>query len=233
MEYNVYCDESCHLEHSLDNVMVLGAVYCPKKERHKICKSIASLKEKYGVSRTTELKWSKISSAKYNLYEELVSYFFQNNSLHFRCVVADKTNLNHLRYHQTHDDWYYKMYYLTLNNILSAKNKYNIFLDIKDTHSSEKIEKLHKILCNANYDFSHTIIKNMQPIRSDEVQIMQITDILIGAIQYINSNKYSNNSKLELIDFIKKQSGNSLVASTYSSEQKFNIFVWEPNYYVQ
>ena len=27
--YNVYCDESCHLEHDHQNVMALGAVWCP------------------------------------------------------------------------------------------------------------------------------------------------------------------------------------------------------------
>ena len=28
MEYNIYCDESCHLQNDNSNVMVLGAVWC-------------------------------------------------------------------------------------------------------------------------------------------------------------------------------------------------------------
>jgi hypothetical protein len=27
--FNVYCDESCHLEHDRQQAMVLGAVWCP------------------------------------------------------------------------------------------------------------------------------------------------------------------------------------------------------------
>ena len=27
--FNVYCDESCHLEHDRQKVMVLGAIWCP------------------------------------------------------------------------------------------------------------------------------------------------------------------------------------------------------------
>ncbi len=27
--FNIYCDESCHLEHDREKVMVLGAVWCP------------------------------------------------------------------------------------------------------------------------------------------------------------------------------------------------------------
>ena len=31
-EFNVYCDESCHLEHSSSNAMALGAIWCPKQK---------------------------------------------------------------------------------------------------------------------------------------------------------------------------------------------------------
>lgn len=231
MEYNVYCDESCHLENSVDKIMVLGAVYCPKSERKEICKRIADLKARYNVKPSTELKWTKISDKKINLYRELLEFFFHEESLYFRCVVADKSKLNHSRYHQSHDDWYYKMYYLTLNYIFNSSSQFNVYLDIKDSLSTEKIKHLHDIICNANYDFSHTVIKNMQPIRSDEVQIMQLTDILIGAIQYINNNKFSSNPKLKLIDYIKKETGKSLITSSYVSDKKFNIFIWEPDFY--
>lgn len=32
MLYNVYCDETCHLEHDGINAMVLGAVWCPQSK---------------------------------------------------------------------------------------------------------------------------------------------------------------------------------------------------------
>lgn len=232
MEFNVYCDESCHLEHDDSPVMVIGAVYCPKEEKHDICKRIAQMKMAHGVSPSTELKWTKVSENKLSLYKDLISYFFHEESLQFRCIVANKTNLDHEKYHQTHDDWYYKIYFRTLNHIFNPKYQYNIYLDIKDSRSDIKIKRLHKIICNANYDFAHTIIKKMQPIRSDEVQIMQITDILIGAIGYINRGRFDSNAKLKLIDHIRKESGKSLVASTYSSENKFNIFLWGFSNYV-
>ena len=33
MIYNVYCDESCHLEHDGINPMLLGCVWCPESEK--------------------------------------------------------------------------------------------------------------------------------------------------------------------------------------------------------
>jgi hypothetical protein len=35
-EYNVYCDESCHLENDGQKAMVLGSVWCPKVKREEI-----------------------------------------------------------------------------------------------------------------------------------------------------------------------------------------------------
>lgn len=30
MEYNIYCDESCHLPHDAFDLMVIGGLSCPK-----------------------------------------------------------------------------------------------------------------------------------------------------------------------------------------------------------
>ena len=60
---------------------------------------------------------------------------------------------------------------------------------------------------------------------------MQLTDILIGAISYINRGLYSSEAKLQIVDLIKQESGKSLIGSTYYSEKKFNLFAWRPDYY--
>ncbi len=54
---------------------------------------------------------------------------------------------------------------------------YYVYIDIKDTHSSENACRLEDV-CAANaHDFSHEDSERVQPIRSDEVQIMQLVDI--------------------------------------------------------
>ena len=134
---------------------------------------------------------------------------------------------------QTHDDFYYKMYFTMLkwfpeqftNN--SDDCKYHIYLDIKDTLGKGKVEKLKEILSksykNANW------IKEIQEVRSHEIAIMQITDLLIGAIAY--ANRYPEGGKSEaknsIVSLIKKRSEKSLLSSTYFSETKFNLFKWD------
>ena len=234
-EINIYCDESCHLENDNAPNMILGAVYCPKEKLKEIKHRIKEIKAKYDVKQNSEIKWTKVSLIKLKMYEEIVDYFFDNDDLSFRCVIANKEHLQHNKYNQTHDEWYYKMYFTLLKVIFNPSNKYNIYLDIKDTHSDEKIKNLKSVCRNSRYDFSGRIINKMQPIRSNEVQIMQITDILIGAIGYINRYNLKaenlNQGKVKLIRRIQKRSGYSLIKSTLYRESKLNIFVWEANYY--
>lgn len=37
--FNIYCDESCHLENDHQQVMVLGAIWCPEDHSRSIEKS--------------------------------------------------------------------------------------------------------------------------------------------------------------------------------------------------
>jgi len=183
MLYNVYCDETCHLEHDGINDMVIGAVWCPQEKLREINQRIREIKIRNGISPTAELKWTKISPAKTVAYKDIIDYFFDDDDLHFRAIIIpDKSKLNHKAFHQTHDDWYYKMYFDMLKVILSPADRYEIYIDIKDTHSYRKAQKLKEICSNSMYDFSQSVIQRLQPVRSDEIQIMQLVDILIGAV---------------------------------------------------
>jgi len=230
--FNVYCDESCHLEHDGINVMILGAVWCPHDSAREINERIREIKLRNGVSPTAEMKWTKISPSKKQLFIDLVNYFFDEALLHFRAIIIpDKSQLDHARFNQTHDDWYYKMYFEMLKQILTPEDRYEIYIDIKDTHTNHKAQKLREVCSNSMYDFSKTVVRKIQPIRSDDVQIMQLVDILIGALGYANRTFLGahthSKAKLEIISHIKKRSGYALNKSTLLREDKINIFVWD------
>lgn len=220
--YNIYCDESCHLPNDGNSIMVLGGIWCPKNKSKSINKEIREIKKKHGIS--SEMKWGKVSEARKQAYIDLVNYFFDYSDLHFRVLVVDNKNaLNNKAFHQTHDDWYYKMYFNMLKTVFDPKSHYNVYLDIKDTKSKTKIAKLSEFLSNNMYDFSREIIHNMQVIRSDEVEIMQIVDILIGAMAYDARNLSKVTAKNEIVSLIKEKSGYSLKKNSLYREKKFNI----------
>lgn len=226
--YNVYCDESCHLEHDHQPVMVLGAVWCPLEKVREISVNIREIKTRHGLSPSFEIKWTKVSPAKQDFYLELMDYFFDNEALHFRAlIVADKTKLQHELYGHDHDTWYYKMYFDMLKVILSPSDRYRIYLDIKDTRSADKIAKLHDVLCNNMYDFQRQIIERVQIIRSHESEPMQLADLLIGAISYVNRGLSDNPAKVALVSRMKERSGYNLTQTNLLRENKVNLFVWK------
>lgn len=227
--YNIYCDESCHLENDKQKVMVLGALWCLDSVKKEINNKIRLVKEKHGISKKQEVKWTKISPAKIDFYKDLVRLYFSEPELHFRAVVIqDKDKLDHVQYAQDHDTWYYKMMFNLLKVVLEPNAKYRIYLDKKDTRSGEKINKLHDVLCHSKYDFSKEIIEKVQSVHSHEIELLQLADLLIGAVGYVNKGLQTSSAKLEIIALIQNLSHYSLNANTLLRENKLNLFFWTP-----
>ena len=228
--YNIYCDESCHLENDQQEVMVLGAIWCPLDRVKDVSIRLREFKMHYNLKKNFEIKWTKVSPAKLDFYMAVMDYFFDNDDLHFRALVADKTQLHHKDFDLTHDDWYYRMYYNMLKIIFDPKSHYRIYIDIKDTQGHRKLQKLHEVLSNSMFDFSRSIIERIQQVRSYEIEIMQLTDFLIGTISYVNRGLSDSSAKLELVKRMQKRSGYTLKKTTLYREDKVNLFHWQPDF---
>ena len=225
--FNIYCDESCHLENDQQGVMVLGAVWCPLEKTHEIAVRLREIKQAKLGNPKFEAKWTKVSPARLEFYMELMDYFFDDDDLHFRAlIVPDKSLLQHPEYEQTHDEFYYKMYFDMLKTILSPTERYRIYLDIKDTHGADKVAKLHDVLSNNMYDFSREIIERVQLIRSHEIEILQLADLFIGAIAYANRGLSTSPAKVALVERMRERSGYELTKTTLIRESKVNLFRW-------
>ena len=117
----------------------------------------------------------------------------------------------------TFDDFYYKMYYQLLNHKVDSEYHYNVYLDIKDTWSNTKVTKLQDIL-NVKYG----VFQKVQCIRSEESLLLQLTDLLMGAISYeINVQEKKSSAKEKVIAQIKKHCPD---LSHTNSSNKLNLF---------
>ena len=138
--------------------------------------------------------------------------------------------LRHGVFNQTHDTFYYKMYFDMLKTLFEPGYGYNIYVDIKDTRGQKKVEKLHEILCNNHYDFNREMIRRVQQVRSEEVELVAVADLLTGAVSYLHRGLETSAAKLRLIERIRNRSGYDLMRSTLYRENKFNVFVWRGGY---
>jgi hypothetical protein len=231
--YNLYCDESCHLEHrnltSENRFMVLGGISCADSMKKEIFQRIKSIKSENGLGALSEMKWTKVSRPKLAAYRDLIHYFFDQDELSFRAVVIDKAQLNHSAFGHSHDEFYYKMYWQMLEWFVEPAHRYHIYLDMKDTLGIQKLKKLEDVLCNSKHDYDRKVIKRIQEVRSHEIALMQMVDVLIGTVSYANRYPDGGHSpaKQELVDLIRKRTSVTLTRSTSLGARKFNLFCWE------
>lgn len=220
--FNIYCDESTHIENDGHPYMILSYISTPYHLLKMHNKNIREMKLEHFYRG--EMKWSKLSKSQYPFYNKLIDYFFSSKDLSFRAIVIDKSQLNHEAYNQDHNTFYDKMYYQLLNKKIYPNINYNIYLDIKDTYSYLKARNLKKYL---ERDYNN--IRNLQIIRSHESELMQLTDVLMGAINYKLRGLNKVTAKNNIVDKIEKMCGKPLTQQTGPFENKFNLFYIDLN----
>ncbi|MDZ7743745.1 MAG: DUF3800 domain-containing protein [Bacteroidota bacterium] len=214
--FNIYCDESTHLENDKMPYMIIAYVSSAYNQVKFHSENIKRIKKDFHFAG--EIKWTKVSGSNYPFYAELVDYFFATD-LNFRAVIVGKRKIDTERPGWTYDDFYYKMYYQLLHHKINMGHAYNVYLDIKDTCSQKKIRKLREIL-NINYGN----IRNLQLIHSYESNLLQLADVIMGAINYYLRRNDKVVAKVKLIEKISRHSKLPLDSTTSLNAEKFNLF---------
>lgn len=219
--FNIYCDESTHLPNDGCPYMIYGYVSVASNQIKMIREQLKAIKTKYDFNG--EWKWTGIHDKTYQMYRELVEYFFSVSGLNFRAVVVDKSHIDESRAEYTYNDFYFRMYFQLLHHKTDMTALHNIYFDIKDTCSQMKLHKLKDIL---KYNAS---IGNFQFIRSHESVFLQLADVLMGAINYKLRIKTGNIegkvvAKRRIIEYIESHSYVSLTCTSPLSAQKMNLF---------
>lgn len=230
-EYNIYIDESCHLENDKQPLMCIGYTKIASENYTVYKEAIKSLKLKH--KSPTEIKWNKLSYSRIELYKDLIDFFF-DNEIQFRAILVKKKNeLDHSKYNKgDHNSFYYTLVFLLLRNpwVNYLKTPHKVILDIKDTRGKERLNKLEARL---NIEYRNTYNLNspfnfFQHIRSDENEFLQLADFFIGAITYkarkLHEQENASKVKTEIVNYLENKSGYTIDDGTTPFEEKFNIF---------
>jgi Protein of unknown function (DUF3800) len=227
MDYRIFCDESCHLERDGHQAMVLGALWCPSQLVAMTRHDLRAIRADYHLADDFEIKWGKVSPAKVGFYLAVLDYFFARDDLHFRAlIVPDKNRLDHERFGQGHDSFYYKMCFDLLKVILEPPSTYEVYLDIKDTQSADKVRTLRDVISRKVHDFDGRVVRHIQNVRSEEVQEIQLADLLVGAVSSANRSQ-AGSAKGACIEFIRQRCGHDLTLTTALADRKFNLLRWQ------
>jgi hypothetical protein len=225
--YKIFCDESCHLQHDGSDVMVLGALHCSAEKAEQLTRHIKWLRHQHNF--TPELKWSRLHKQQWALYKDLIDLVLDDNDINFKTtVVLNKKTLDHQQYNAgSHSDFYYKMFYYTVRDFLKLDNEYRLYLDYMDTLGAEKTKKLCEVLQSSTY---WQLKVSASVVQSYEVQLIQLCDLLAGAVAYKSRSDIEHTSpiKNQFVNYLEQKLGHSLACSTPPWEEQFNIFRFVP-----
>ena len=222
MNFEIYCDESglealtrkdAHL------YTAIGGIWMPASFRESFKGNMHSIKEKHKISG--ELKWNKVSPAYYDLYEDIINYFFSSPELRFRVILIESGTVDNIKFNDKDAELgFYKFYYQLLHHWIFDFNSYNIFLDYKINRNKGRLKELKKVLICSNLTSS---ISQVQALHSEESLGIQLADVLTGMVAAKFNNEISSKAKKGLIsksELLFKRP----VAPTSKWEEKLNVF---------
>lgn len=224
MKYEIYCDESCQDVFTSQNTqckyMFIGGLWLPADKRESLKDELHAIRVKHKMF--SEIKWNKVSASKIDFYIDLINYFFdKNDDMRFRCVVVEKSKVNLVKYHDADAELgFYKFYYQLLHHWILDFNTYAIYLDIKTSRVKNRLKTLHQCLNRANLSSE---IKILQALPSQENIFIQITDLLLGAVNAKFNGQVSGEAKKKIVECIDSRLGHKITA-TSKGYPKFNIF---------
>lgn len=189
LRHHVYCDES-----SMEcRFMVYGGIITPEDNVAEFDGLLAEWRAKNRMN--AELKWAKVSKSKLSEYISFVDFFFDHaaeNHWHFKSVVFDTSQINYATHHEGDEELgFYKFYYHFLLHKFApyAKNDDHrlwVYIDQKST-TKERLGALKDALNNGirkKFSRSVSVIRAVEPRVSHECNLIQLADVLMGAIAY-------------------------------------------------
>lgn len=221
-EYNVYCDESRHTSDPSDRYMVIGAVSIPREQKRAVVAQIHKLRAIHATQG--EFGWKRLSPNKASFYWAVLDLFLGSPDLQFRCVVADRQALDDETYNAGDQELgFYKLYYQMLVHWLSPQCKYSIYLDLQITREKGRFATLRDILRRRLTGRAQVV--SLEPAESSELELMQLADLLIGAVGYAWNERDASPVKVDFVEAVAAGLGRrTLAVSTVPAESKFNVF---------
>lgn len=256
-EINIYSDES---RHRGERFLLLGGLWVRMQDVALIENEIRKIRKKYGfrnnigieVDFLGEFKWTKVSDKYYSVYKEIVDLFFRlvnEGMIRFCTMLVDTHNPAVQAYDNIKRTGYFKlMYQLYLHNC-RVPGVYKIYPD-KITNPQYKVnfETLRVALDKAlSKKFAELVrqenkpgnfIRSITPIDSKKSQILQMVDVIIGAIGYFQNRHFQQErAKKAKVNLMKHVFDELIYSGTVkivgkkfliARSTRFNIWLFRP-----
>jgi hypothetical protein len=228
VNFEIYCDESQQellagdAERRRGKRVVIGGLWIKADSRTQLKEAIKQLREQHQLRG--EFKWTRVSPSRQAFYCELVDLFFSAEYARFRALVLPAEELDAVQFHMGDAElMFYKFYYQLLHHWILDSNTYRVFVDTKTNRVGGRLRKLQEVLSSAN---RLSIIEHVQALPSEEVDLLQLTDVLIGAVSYRFHRRTSSSAKTAVVERVEEHIRHR-IGCTGCGEKKLNVFCWQ------
>lgn len=258
---HIYSDESRHRN---ERFLLLAGLWVEESKIKATEDEISSFRKRHGfinsqgqrVDFLGEFKWTKISQRYLPVYKELVDIAFkwiEEDRVRFNVILVDTQDsavvefgnikeegyfklLYQLYYHNSKTPAFYKIYPDKITNPIQAHVSFNKLRDCLEVAMRNKFLPLINPVETKESIF---FVNNILPIDSKRTSFIQIADVIMGAIGYLQNGLFrreeANKSKVELMKYIFEKitlSGAIQVEGKkyyVARSTKFNIWLFRPN----
>ncbi len=176
-----FLDETGLVYSPRDKFFALGIIKCSSPE--KIYNRIRKVRDKYNYRE--ELKWSSLDRRiRFDIAREFFNIFLTED-IEFNCIILDKEKLNFKKYFNNDLYKVYRNFTVALLKLIIGKKPKEIITLLADdyfTPDGINLECTIKKFTNDHY--KNFVVAGVCQIDSKSSDLLQLTDLLLGAIVY-------------------------------------------------
>ena len=230
-KYTIYCDESSTSE----PFTVIGAIIMHKSTAESgELRLDEIIRQRNG---SNDCKWEKVKRKTEPLYAHLVDCFFsavQSGHFHYYALVIENAKMDHKTFNEGDKEiGFNKMLFQLLFQFVrkyGGQPRFYAFLDRRTTvHTPENMRRMLNAKAARDLQITHKPFRACQFRDSEKVRLIQLTDIITGAIAYQTNSRHiadgAAEHKVRIAELVASKAGlTSLARPTPRRTQCFDIW---------
>lgn len=176
-----FFDETGLLHSARDKFFALGIIKC--REPQKLYNQIRKIRQKYNYNH--EIKWAGLDrKIRFDIAREFLNIFLLGEAK-FNCIILNKEELDFQKHFQNNLYKVYQSFSIALLKLVIGKNPEEVIILLTDdyfTPDGTDLEDRIKKFINDHYQ--KFIIAGVCQINSKSSDLLQMTDLILGAILY-------------------------------------------------
>ncbi|HLD60891.1 MAG TPA: DUF3800 domain-containing protein [Patescibacteria group bacterium] len=176
-----FLDETGLLYSARDKFFALGIVKCSEPQR--LYNRIRKIRQRYNYDH--EIKWARLDGRiRFDIARELFNVFLLEDAT-FNCIILNKDELDFQQHFQNNLYKVYQNFSIALLKLVIGKNPEEVITVLADDYFSPDGTDLEdKIKRFINDHYQQFIITGVCQINSRSSDLLQLTDVILGAILY-------------------------------------------------